>query len=59
MITQNFPSQGGNVYRPSVQGAAAGSGSSSQASGSTTPKRPATGAIFTIRKSGITTKKTK
>jgi hypothetical protein len=59
MITQNFPSHGGNVYRPSAQGAAAGSGSSSQASGSTPPKRPVTGTTFTIRKSAITKQKGK
>ena len=59
MIAQNFPSHGGNIYRPGAQGAAAGSGSSSLASGSTTPKHPVTGSTLTIRKTGITEQKGK
>lgn len=59
MTTQNFPSQNGNVYRSGAQGAAVGSGSSSQAGGSTTSNRPPTGTTWVIRKAGITKPKGK
>ena len=53
MTSQNFPSPGANVYKAGATGAAAGSGSASQANGNTFSNRRPPATKWTIRKSGI------